>query len=66
MLSEKENKAADSLCKETTLNEKLAENEKAVEDLETRVADLTKENEQALEKISERENKATTVPHDQV
>eukprot|EP00957_Ditylum_brightwellii_P086270 6564816-Ditylum_brightwellii.AAC.1 len=59
MLSEKENKAADSLCKVTNLNEKLAENEKAVKDLKKRVADLTGENEQALEKISEREKEAT-------
>eukprot|EP00957_Ditylum_brightwellii_P048584 3686725-Ditylum_brightwellii.AAC.1 len=50
MLSEKENEAADSSCKVTTRNEKLAENEKAVEDLEKHLADLTEENEQALEK----------------
>eukprot|EP00957_Ditylum_brightwellii_P092073 7010058-Ditylum_brightwellii.AAC.1 len=59
MLSEKENKAADSLCKVTTLNGNLAENEKTVEDLEKRVADLTEENKQALAKISKRENEAT-------
>eukprot|EP00957_Ditylum_brightwellii_P104062 7927987-Ditylum_brightwellii.AAC.1 len=59
MLGEKENDAVDSLCKVTTLNEKLGENEKAVEDLEKRGADLTEENERALKKISERENKAT-------
>eukprot|EP00957_Ditylum_brightwellii_P106634 8135412-Ditylum_brightwellii.AAC.1 len=58
MLSEKENKAADSSCIITTLNEKLAENEKAVKDLEKRLADLAEENEQALEIVSERENEA--------
>eukprot|EP00957_Ditylum_brightwellii_P186978 14239430-Ditylum_brightwellii.AAC.1 len=41
-----------------TLNDKLAEREKTVEDMEKRLADLAKENEQALKIVSEREKKA--------
>eukprot|EP00957_Ditylum_brightwellii_P167293 12735190-Ditylum_brightwellii.AAC.1 len=58
MMIKKEGEALDLSCGVTALNEKLAENEKAVESLEKCVADLTEENEQALAMLSERENEA--------